>query len=85
MADYKPDRLMETTELIKKLEEFIEINYIKELMRVSASGESSLIIDFTELSKFDPEIADMLLEEPDETIKAAELAVSHFDVPALLE
>ena len=53
---------METTKLIKKLEEFIETNYINELMKVASKGERSLIIDFLDLSKFDPEIADMILD-----------------------
>jgi len=75
------DRTIETTELIKRFESFIEINYLEELMRAAAADESSLRIDFLELSKFDPEIANMLLEEPEEVIKAIELALSSFDLP----
>ena len=81
MADSKPDRFMEGTELIQRFGEFIEINYIKELMRVCAAEESSLVIDFIELSKFDISIAEMLLEQPDEVIKAAEIALTNFDLP----
>jgi len=72
---------METTTLIKRFEEFIEINYIKDLMKVASKGERSLIVDFLELTKFDPEIADMLLDEPEEVLKAAELSLSNFDLP----
>jgi len=72
---------METTKLIKKFEEFIETNYLGELMKIAAKGDRSLIIDFLELTKFDPKIADMLLDEPDEVIKAAELALTNFDLP----
>ena len=32
-------------------------------------------INFLELSKFDPELADLLLDQPEEVIKAAELAI----------
>jgi len=72
---------IETTDLIRRIEGFVESNYLKELMRVAASGESSLIMDFIELSKFDPAVADYLLEEPDEAVKAAELALANFDLP----
>jgi len=81
MAKTNIDGGIETTDLIRKFEAFVESNYLKELMRVAASGESSLVIDFLELIKFDPVIADALLEEPDEVIKAAELALSNFDLP----
>jgi len=79
MADRKPQ--IESTELIRRFGEFIEISYVKELMRVAASGESSLIMDFLEITKFDPDVAEALLEEPEESIKAAEIAITNFDIP----
>jgi replicative DNA helicase Mcm len=72
---------METTELITKLGNFIETNYLEELMRVANNGERAILFDFLELSKFDPEIADLALDEPDEIIKATELAITNFDLP----
>ena len=81
MAKINTDEVIETPQLIKRFEKFIEDKYIKELMNVAAKGERSLHIDFLKLSKFDPKIADMLLEQPDEVIKAAELAITSFDLP----
>jgi replicative DNA helicase Mcm len=39
------------------------------------------VVDFALLSKFSPEIADLLLEQPEEVVKACELAITHFDLP----
>ncbi len=72
---------MEAVDQIKKIEQFIESNYLKQLMKVASKGGRSLVIDFIELSKFDPSLADMLLDQPEEVLKAAELAIANFDLP----
>lgn len=72
---------METPEQIKKFEEFVEARYIKELMKVASSAGRSLTLDFIELSKFEPALADDLLDQPEEVIKAAELSLTNFDLP----
>ena len=70
-------------EQIEKFQEFVEQSYQKDLHYNLAKGYSFLIIDFFELTKFDPRLADQLLEEPEETIKAAEIALEQFDVPKI--
>lgn len=72
---------METSEQIRKFEEFIEQSYLSQLMKAAASGGKSLVLDFVELSKFDPDLATLLLEQPEEVLKAAEIALSSFDLP----
>ncbi len=72
---------METTKVIKQFEGFVEANYLDELNKIAASGRRSLEIDFSELTKFDPMLADMLLDEPEEMVRAAELALTNFDLP----
>ncbi len=72
---------METTKVIKQIEGFVEANYLDELMKVAASGKRSLQMDFSELTRYDPMLADMLLDEPEEMIRAAELALGNFDLP----
>ncbi len=72
---------MDTSEQIKKFYEFIEINYLPELMEQVRKGHNFLVIDFAKLAKFDPELADILLDQPEEVLKAAELAVLNFDLP----
>jgi replicative DNA helicase Mcm len=71
---------MEPTEIIKKFQEFLERNYLKEISKKARKGEKFLIIDFSELSKFDPRLSDELLESPEEVIKAGEIALESFEV-----
>jgi len=66
---------MEATEQIKKFQEFFDLNYKAELLEKISKGEKFIIVNFLELSKFDPELADLLLDQPEEVIKAAELAI----------
>lgn len=71
---------MDPVEQIKKFEEFIEANSYAELLEKDRKGERFIVLDFAELSKFDIELADLLLEQPEEVIKAAEMAVENFDL-----
>ena len=66
---------METQEQIGRLKEFIHEYYENKIHDLANKGLSTLVIDFSDLLKFEPEIADSLLEEPEEVIKAAEIAV----------
>ena len=59
---------------------FIEKNYLAALTNNLRKDKKFLVIDFSELSKFDPELADILLEQPEDTIKAAELAIEQMDI-----
>ncbi len=72
---------MDANEQIAKFKDFIESNYYKRLIENVRAGKKFLVVDFSNLSKFDPEIADMLLDQPEEVIKAAETSVDHFDLP----
>ncbi len=71
---------MDVVEQIKGFNEFIEINYKPELLKRIRKDEKFLIIDFNELAKFDIELANLLLEQPEEVIKAAELAIEQLDI-----
>ncbi len=72
---------MQGTEQIKTFKEFIENTYKAELLKKIRKGEKFLVIDFSELLKFNHELADELLESPEEVIKAAEIALQEFDLP----
>lgn len=72
---------MEAVDLVSKFQEFIEANYHDDLLERTRKGVSFIVLDFSELSKFDIEVAEELLENPEETIGAAELAVNQFDLP----
>ncbi|MBI5065684.1 ATP-binding protein [Candidatus Woesearchaeota archaeon] len=66
---------MEVNDLIKKFAEFLEKYYQVELLEKIRKGEKSLIVDFAKIIEFDPEIGDILLDDPEETLKAFELSV----------
>ena len=71
---------MEVSEQINLFYKLIETEYYKELIKQATKGHKFLKIDFNALSKFSPELAELLLEEPEEVIKAAELAIDSFDI-----
>jgi replicative DNA helicase Mcm len=73
--------LVSATEQIDKFKDFIETNYKKKLIQIINQGKRSLLIEFTELSKFDPELSELLLNDPYEVIAAMETAISQFEVP----
>ena len=66
---------MEREEIIERFCLFLEEIYKKELALCSLEGKKSLSIDFFELDKFDVELADLLLENPEETLQYFEEAV----------
>ncbi len=72
---------MDAAEHIKKFQEFLETNYHAEMMENIRKGDNFFKIDFGKLSKFDFELANELLENPEDVIKAAEIAVEQFDTP----
>jgi replicative DNA helicase Mcm len=75
---------MDVDEQIKVFREFIEQNYYPELLEAVRKGDESLVLDFSELIKFNTEISEETLENPEELLKAAELAVREFDLPKKL-
>ena len=72
---------MEVDEQIKIFREFIEQNHYPPLLEAVRKGNNFLILDFLGLIKFNTEITDEILENPEELLKAAELAVKEFDLP----
>ncbi|MGM5481830.1 MAG: minichromosome maintenance protein MCM [Nanobdellota archaeon] len=72
---------MEVGEQIKNFEEFIKGYYYAELMEIARKGESSIVFDFMELASFSPELSELLLEEPEEVLKAADIAITNIDLP----
>jgi len=67
---------MDVSEQIKRFGEFFEESH-KELSELIRTGKKSVLVDFSVLSLFDHELADRLLESPEDTIKAAEMAVDN--------
>jgi replicative DNA helicase Mcm len=72
---------MDVGEQIKNFEDFIKEFYTDELMKISRKGSLPLIIDFSNLAIFNPELAELLLENSEDVIKAAEIALKNIDLP----
>ncbi len=73
---------MDASEQIKRFYNFLEKNYQDKLLENIRRGKNFLIMDFSKLSMFDHELAEEILEQPEETIKAAEIAVEQFELPS---
>ncbi|MEM2131135.1 MAG: minichromosome maintenance protein MCM [Candidatus Woesearchaeota archaeon] len=71
---------MEASEIIKKFFDFLEKNYLSEISEKAMKGETFLVVDFKLLMEFDPDLANLLLEEPEEVIKGAEYAIQQIDI-----
>ena len=71
---------MDTTEQIKKFQDFIESSYLTKIHENLRKDKKFIEVDFTELSKFDIDLANELLENPEDTIRAAELAIEQLDI-----
>ncbi len=72
---------MDANEQIERFKEFIDTHYKVGLYDLARQGKKSLIVSFSDLVKFDHELADYLLENPNDAIRAAELAAEQFDLP----
>lgn len=71
---------MGPTEQIDKFKEFIESNYLADILESVRKGFHFFIFDFSLLSKFDPNLAEDLLEHPLDVIKASELAIGQLEL-----
>lgn len=72
---------MNTPEQISTFREFIEKFYYAGLLETLRKGQDFLAVDFGGISRFNPELAECFLEQPEETLAAAELGIKEFDLP----
>lgn len=66
-------------DVVEKFSEFLREYYYKQLNEAAGEDKKSILIDFSLLEKFDPELADSLLERPQENIKYAEESIKEID------
>ncbi len=71
---------VDASEQIKKFQEFLESYYYSQIVENLRKDNKFVVVDFADLSKFDLDLANGLLESPDDTIKAAEIAIAQFDL-----
>lgn len=73
--------MLDINEQIKLFGDFIDNTYKAELLEKVRKGQKFLSIDFFELTRFSPDLADILLDHPEDTLKTAAAAVEQFDLP----
>ncbi len=74
---------MEISEQVEKFKEFIETSYLKELHKQASKGRNAIILDVRELVRFDPDLVEELLQNPEDSLKTAEMAVDQFNLGSL--
>ena len=65
---------------VEDFEEFFRQYYPTEMEAAALAGKKSIIIDFSLLDKFKPDLADKLLSDPENTIKAARDSILNMDL-----
>ena len=71
---------MDVHEQIGKCKEFLETSYKTQLHDAATKGKKSLIIDFQDIITFSPELADFIIESPEDGVIAMEQAIESFDL-----
>jgi len=71
---------MEAQQQIEKFQEILENHYQKEIHNVINKGKKSIVLDFKLLAEIEPDLAEDLLDTPEDTIRSAELSLEHFDI-----
>ena len=66
---------------IAKFEEFFATSYKDDVFEILETypDEKSLTVDYQSLEIFDPDLADLLIEKPEEVIEAAQIAIKNID------
>ena len=62
--------------------EFYRRYYKNEIGKVAQGEKTSLVVDYADVERYDPDLADSLVLHPDETRRAAEDALGDFDIAA---
>ncbi len=70
---------MDATEQITRFKEFFETHYEKDLAARVQQERNAIGVDFNLLAQHDIELAEKLIQDPENLIKAAELTLEQFD------
>lgn len=72
---------MKKNDIINQFAEFLREKYYKELALALNEGEKSLKVNFLDLDKYNPQLADAILENPEESLEYLDKAVEQIDFP----
>ena len=71
---------IDANEQVKRFHDLLESSYYSEIVNNLRKDLKFVVVDFAELVKFDLDLANELLENPEDTTRAAEIAVEQFDL-----
>lgn len=75
------DDALDAATQVQMFKEFFDTQYMGELLEKARKGEQWLGVDFSKLSKFEPRLSDLVIDHPEDVLKAAEIAIEQFDLP----
>ncbi len=75
--------VLEWPDQVEKFKEFFEMNehYNTHLHEQVRLGHAWMYIEFSDLAKHNPELAELLLDQPEDVLKAAQAAIEKMDLP----
>jgi replicative DNA helicase Mcm len=76
---------MEITEQIEKFHEFFDVVYGEPLHAAISKGDKALTVNFSDLSKFNLDLAQELVENPEDVLHACKIAIEQFEFPSSKE
>lgn len=71
---------LELADQIQKFKEFFEEFYLDQLLERLRKGELWLTVPFSDLAIFNPELANSVLESPEDSVKAAQMSLQNIDL-----
>mgnify|MGYP000274158988 CR=1 FL=1 len=71
---------LDISEQVSLFTDFLNTYLLEKVFEVNNSDKESLLVDFSLLSQFNVQLSELVLSNPDEALKAAELALSKLDV-----
>ena len=74
------EKVVDVQEQIAKFHEFIETYYLNTLHSLILKGERSLVISFSDILKFDPDLSEYVMNEPEDALRTMEIAIQQFNI-----
>ncbi len=71
---------LDENEQIRRFQDFFEEIYKTRIMESISRGSSFVLVDFSDLTRYDPELAEALLNSPEQCIKATDYAIEQLDI-----
>ena len=74
---------MKPEDTIHYFKEFFEEYYLSKITENARLGKKRVTIEYTDLARFNPELAEDLINQPEDILTAAELALEQFDIEGI--